>query len=75
MLVGRQFTWQLFRDDLVIDGAKTGPQKLDRIRWIWNSTEYVFEVLPETAGPAMGAVDPRSDWIPASVKLIATNEQ
>ena len=75
MLIGRQFTWQLYRGDLVVDGVATTPQKLDRIKWIWGGTEYVFEVLPETAGPAMGAVDPRSDWIPASVKLIETNEQ
>lgn len=74
-VIGRQFTWRLKRADLVIGGAKTDPQKFDKIVWVWAGTEFVFEVLPETGAPEMGAVDPRSDWIPASVKLIETNEQ
>ena len=74
-VIGRQFTWRLKRDDLQIDGSPTLPQKLDRIAWVWGDFEYVFSVLPETAQPEGGAVDPRSDWIPASVKLIERNEQ
>ncbi len=74
-VIGRQFTWRLYRPDFVIDGVGTTPQKFDRIEWIRAGTQYVFEVLPEIGGPEAGAVDPRSDWIPASVKLIETNEQ
>ncbi len=74
-VIGRQFTWRLYRPDFVIDGVATTPQKFDRIEWTLAGTEFVFAVLPETGGPEAGAVDPRSDWLPASVKLIETNEQ
>lgn len=74
-VVGRQFTWRLKRSELVLNGLGTTPQKFDRITWILRGTEFVFEVLPESGQPEMGAVDPRNDWIPASVKLVATNEQ
>jgi hypothetical protein len=74
-VIGRQFTWRLKRSELVVDGVATKPQKFDRIEWTLADMTYVFEVLPETGVPESGAVDPRNDWIPASAKLIESNEQ
>lgn len=69
-VVGRQFTWLLKRDELLIDNAQVRPQRNDLIEWFHNGTTYVFEVLPGSGGVASDNVDPRSDWIPASAKLM-----
>lgn len=69
-IIGRQFKWLLKRADLRVDNAEVRPEKFDRIEWNMGGRVYVFEVLPEIGSTESGAVDPRSDWIPASVKLI-----
>lgn len=71
-IVGRQFSWRLKRSDLVLDSEEVAPQKFDKIEWAYGGRVYVFEVLPEAGLPESGAVDPRSNWIPASVKLVET---
>ena len=68
--IGRQFTWDLKRDGLFVDGAVDKPRRDDRIEWVRSGQTFVFVVMPELGSPESNAVDPRSDWIPASVKLI-----
>ncbi len=75
VVVGRQFTWRLKRSDLQIDGAEQKPQRDDRIEWVHCGKTYVFKVLPELGLPEAGAVDPRSDWVPASVKLDSVSDE
>lgn len=69
-IVGRQFTWRVKRSDLVIDGSEVQPESFDRIEWYRNGRVYVFQVMPELGLPESNSVDPRSDWVPASVKLV-----
>lgn len=68
-IIGRQFTWQLNRDDLRLNGEAFKPLKSDRIEWELNGKTYVFLVMPEVASPEAPAVDPRSEWITAVAKL------
>lgn len=68
-LIGRQFTWRLRAADLLLEGVVITPQKFDRIEWDLEGRVFVFAVQPEIGLPAAGSVDPRSEWIPASVKL------
>lgn len=70
-LVGRQFTWRLKRGDLVHSGVSLTPQRGDQIVWIHDGTTYEFLVMPEVGLPASNANDQRTDWLPASVKLMS----
>lgn len=69
-IVGRQFTWRLKRDELRWDNAPTKPRRSDRIEWVHGGTTYQFEVVRDVAGAESPEVDPRSEWIPANVKLL-----
>jgi hypothetical protein len=68
-LVGRQFRWDLKREQFKYRGKLDEPRALDRIEWSLNGRLFVFEVLSRSNMPEMDAVDPRSDWLPASAKL------
>lgn len=68
-VVGRQFLWQLHRDELRWENQFTRPKRLDLIEWKYAGVIYVFEVLSD-AGQDAQAIDPRSPWIEASVKLM-----
>ena len=69
-IIGRQFTWRLNRSDLVFESQATEPRRGDQIEWIHENKTYVFEVLPEAIQPEAGQVDPRSEYIPAAVKVV-----
>lgn len=68
-VVGREFTWRLKRDELVVQSQQVSPAKFDRIEWTYSGKTFVFVVMPELGGPESPAVDPRSDFIPAAAKL------
>lgn len=69
-VVGREFTWRLKREDLVLEGAPLLPKKDDRIDWVWNGITYTFVVMPEVGRPELKAVDQRNEWVPVTAKLI-----
>lgn len=68
-VIGRQFTWRLKQSELLVDNAKTKPQRNDVIEWYFGGTTYTFTVLPELSGVESQTADIRSDWVSASVKL------
>lgn len=69
-IIGRQFTWRVKRSELRVENVEDKPRRGDRIEWDFGGKVHVFEVVPELASPAAGAVDMRSDFIPVSVKLV-----
>lgn len=70
VLVGRQFTWQLKRSELMFDSQPTEPMRGDLIEWKQDGRTYVFEVLPEASQPEAGIVDMRLGFLPAAVKVV-----
>lgn len=74
-IVGRQFKWSLKRSELLWEGAVDRPRRNDRIEWLRDGRIYAFEVLPETGGSESAAVDPRNDWIPATVQLLGVTDE
>jgi hypothetical protein len=68
-VIGREFHWSLKRQELRWDGAEDRPRRDDVIEWELNGRVYHFVVLPEPLRSEALAVDPRSDWVPASTKL------
>ncbi len=69
--IGRQYTFELKRSELLWEGREDRPRVNDVIEWIVGGLLYRFEVQPEQGNPEAPAVDPRSEWVPASVKLKA----
>ncbi len=72
-IIGRKFIWELKRDQLLWEGVEDRPRINDVIEWTRGNKTHTFTVQPEVgATPEAGAVDMRSDWVPAFVKLTGT---
>lgn len=68
-IIGRQLQVRLKRSHLVIDNVPIQPEPYDRIEWIHDGRTIVMEVLKDAVRGEAPAVDERSDWVPASVKI------
>lgn len=72
-VVGRQFNWQLHREEFLLNNEPIRPKRRDLIRWFYEGSEYSFEVLTDAAQAALPN-DMRNTYITVSTKLVPRNE-